>query len=147
MTVHSFLRSIPSVLILLSAIGISISQAQTKKRLAVLDFKVTKIQGKSVVSSYEAEALTGALRAVIADLDLYVVINDENIYELLPPGTRLEDCVGKCEVETGRLLGAHYMLTGVIGKLGGNYDLLIRLYDTQSSGLLSSKNVGGKERG
>ena len=119
--------------------------AKNRKRVAVLDFKVSKdAEGKPIVKSFDAEALTEALRSVIVELNLYQVMTKENIYDLLEPGVKLEDCVGQCEVETGRNLGAHYILTGVLGKIEGRYDLLIRLYETKKSELLSSKNVSGR---
>jgi len=122
-----------------------VSWAKDRKRVAVLDFKVSKdAQGNPIVKSFDAEALTEALRSVIVELNLYQVMTKENIYDLLEPGTNLEDCVGKCEVETGRNLGAHYIITGVLGQIEGRYDLLIRLYETKNSELLSSKNVGGR---
>ena len=119
--------------------------AKNRKRVAVLDFKVSKdARGKPIVKSFDAEALTETLRSVIVELNLYQVMTKENIRTLLPPGVKLEDCVGQCEVETGRNLGAHYILTGVLGKIEGRYDLLIRLYETKKSELLSSKNVSGR---
>ena len=121
-----------------------VPSAHARERVAVIDFKVAKSKdGKKVVNDYEADALTEALRTAITDLNLYSVMTKENMYAMLEPGTRLEDCIGKCEVETGKNLQARYVLTGEIGKLGGKFDLLIRLFHTESSELLSSKNVSG----
>jgi hypothetical protein len=122
-----------------------ISVAVARDRVAILDFKVAKTEeGEMASTTFEAQALTEALRASITELNLFLVMTKENMYELLEPGVDLEDCIGKCEVETGRNMGAKYILTGVIGRLNGHYDLVIKLFNTKTGEFLSSKSVSGE---
>ena len=49
----------------------------------------------------------------------------DSILELLPPDTQLSECLGACAVDTGRRLGAHYVLTGQVNiKVGENINEL-----------------------
>lgn len=40
----------------------------------------------------------------------FLVIDKANVLELLPPEKTLEECIGACAVETGRLLQAAYIV-------------------------------------
>ncbi|MFN3197220.1 MAG: hypothetical protein ACE366_02210 [Bradymonadia bacterium] len=70
----------------------------------------------------------------------FLVMTRENILEMLPPGVDLAQCEGECEVETGRNIGADYIVSGSFVEVGGDIKVSMRLYDTQTGALKSSQN-------
>ena len=118
--------------------------AQT--HLAVLEIKIAQQPNTKPIDPFSARTLTDDLRKLALDLNAYNVITKENIETLLPPGTTLEDC-GKttCEVDIGRQLGATYIITAEIGRLGAALELTIRLYDTKSGALLQQLNLSAPD--
>ncbi|MBM4290821.1 MAG: PEGA domain-containing protein [Deltaproteobacteria bacterium] len=75
----------------------------------------------------------------------FLVMTRENMLALLPPSTRLEDCVDECEVDVGRALGAHFVVTGVVGRVEGRLQLLLRLYETQGGALKGQARAVGAQ--
>jgi hypothetical protein len=69
----------------------------------------------------------------------------ENMLELLPRGKTLEQCKGECEVETGRLLGASYVLTAKITRIGTGLRLMVKLHDTKTGTLMASEQFSGED--
>ena len=47
-------------------------------------------------------------------------MTQENIEVLLPPNTKLEDCTSECQVETGRTIGARYIITSEVLRFGSS---------------------------
>jgi len=87
---------------------------------------------------------TGARQAL--PLGAFKLMTKENITELLPPDKRsLKNCEGECEVETGRLLGANYLVTGTVTKFSGELRVTIRLYDVAGGDMLDSKKASAKK--
>ena len=119
--------------------------AYAKDRLVVLNVKVNRDRARLVIKPFEAKTLTNELRAVALEYGGFDVMTNENMLDLLPPNTRIEDCVGECEVETGRLVGARYLITGEIGRTGRELDLLIQFYETRGGTLIGSKNVSARD--
>ncbi len=68
----------------------------------------------------------------------FLVMTRENILALLPPDVDLAACVGRCEIETGRNIGADYVVSGRIIRFGGGLRVAMKLHDTQSAGLVAS---------
>ena len=75
----------------------------------------------------------------------FSVMTRDNILELLPPDTNLAQCVGDCEVETGRKLGADYVVVGDISKYGGELRAKLSVYDTKSAALIYGRMVPAKD--
>ena len=127
------------VLILCSFCNLTVVQAATPDpvergpRVAVLT-----LQDQAGLERFSLELLLEALRGVALREGLNVMTR-ENMLALLPPGVRLEDCIGSCEIETGRQLGAAYIITGAVGRPepGGALFVLARLHETQSGRLLA----------
>ena len=148
------LQSLTLVALALTLLALTLASTSTsafaKYRVAVIDLKVAKelkakkTKAKDKISPYEVNALTEELRSVAVNLGAYSVMTKDNMMTLLPPGTKLEDCIGVCEVETGRKLSAHYIITGEIGIVDGRFDLLLRLYETKGGMTISSKSVNAK---
>ena len=104
----------------------SSAQFQDTRRIAVLDFK-----NQANLTSFEISAFTGLVRASASQLSGYIVMTTENIRTLLPPDKALEDCIGECEVETGRMLQAAFIVTGEVGRVEGFLQLSMRIFNTQ----------------
>ena len=118
----------------------SVEDLQTR-RLAVLDFR-----DEASLPIFERAALADSVRGAALNTPL-MVMTKENMVALLPPNTDLASCVDDCEVEVGRSIGAHYIITGMIGRVDERLQLLLRLYETRSGSLrgqstLSAQSVG-----
>jgi hypothetical protein len=69
----------------------------------------------------------------------------ENVIVLLgAAGKSLADCEGECEVDTGRRLGADYVVSGDLLKIGTSYKLDLRLHETKDGQLVSGTAASGK---
>ena len=66
----------------------------------------------------------------------------ENILALLPPGRAISDCIGECAIETGREIGAQYVVTGEVTRFGGELRVTINLHETKEGNLLGQRRVG-----
>lgn len=107
-----------------------------QERLAVLT-----LQNRINMSLEETQYLTSLVRRIASKrlAHRYLVMTQENIEVLLPPDTKLEDCVSECQVETGRTLGARFIITGEVLRFGSSLRLTLRMHDTQSGQLLVSE--------
>ena len=131
-------------LLFLSSIGTTIVHAQEvdPDRVAVIQLK-----NQAELSKQEMTYLSDLLRQVISNNlpSQYIVLTKENILALLPPDRSIEDCVGECEIETGRLLSAQYIVSGDVFNFGGRLRVNIRLHNTETGQLLGSEVAKGKE--
>jgi hypothetical protein len=93
------------------------------------------------MSKEEVDYLTGLVRRIISKQlsRSYLIMTQENIEVLLPPGTNLDDCVSECQVETGRTIGARYIITGDVLRFGSSLRLTLRMHDTRSGRLIASE--------
>ena len=117
--------------------------AYAEERLAILEFRnIDNAMSRSEVG-YIAEIFRD-LGAKMGRRGLSVMTK-ENILQLLPPGKTLEQCQGECEVETGRNIGADYVLSGEVRKLpeGLGYRLTAKIHQTRNGSLLSSEIYEG----
>jgi len=106
--------------ILLLIIYINIIIAQDKRpSVAVLDFDAKGIP------TYEAETLTERLRSEIANTNA-VRLTDRKLLEkiLQEQGLQQSGCTtDECAAEVGQLLGAQFIISGSIGKLGSSFTI------------------------
>ena len=110
------------------------------QRLAVLEFELAK--GVDVDRIYFSDLARSAARKRVPQL---AVMTRESTEALLKSqGKTLADCVGTCEVETGKMLGADYVISGRITKVGSRLALTLRLHDTAGGNLLDSEEARGK---
>jgi len=102
----------------------------TSRRVAVLEFK-----NDAKLKTDEIRFLADLFRRKALTLNKYglVVMTRDNILELMEPGKALEQCEGACEVETGRLLGASYLVSGQVLRIEGTLRLVANLYDTKTA--------------
>ncbi len=105
------------------------------ERLAVLE-----LRNPAALSGQEASYLTDLVR--IAALELpgkrFFVMTRENILAQLPPGTSLAACEGDCEVETGRNIGAHYVVSGEVVRFGAELRVSLKLHGTVDGRLVAT---------
>lgn len=118
--------------------------AAEQKRIAVLDFK-NKLQGaerSSVDPAYFSDLVRGAAIRLAPGL---LVMTRENLLVLLrTTGQNLESCEGECEVDTGRRIGADYVVSGELLRVGTALKLNLRLHETRNGGLLGGAIAAGK---
>jgi len=113
------------------------------KLLSVLELH-NKLEGadkKAVDASY----LSDRIRAEILDAKLGVqVMTRENMLVLLQAqGKSLENCEGECEVDTGRRLGADYVVSGEVLRVGASLKATLKLHDTHTGTLLGAVSASG----
>ena len=131
------------LLTLLICSAVLSSQAYAEERLAILEFRNI---GKAMDASE-----VGYIAEIFRDLGAKIgrrglsIMTKENILQLLPPGKTLEQCQGECEVETGRNIGADFVLSGEVRKLpeGLGYRLTAKIHQTRNGTLLSSEIYEG----
>jgi hypothetical protein len=123
------------------------SENQETERIAVLP--IVNLLGKqALLSRDEIHVLSTIIQKNVQKHTqrYFQVMTTENIRQLLPPGKTLEDCVGDCEVEYGRSLGAHYMITGSLVKFGkkpNSMRLILKMHDTKKGTLLGIVMIQG----
>ena len=126
------------LLLLMTAIAVA-GQAQaqvqaTRVRVAVLDF-----QNKAALPEHEVDYITDVIRgAVRRELPTTrsIVMTRDNIFDLLPDGVSLSNCVGDCAVQTGRNIGADYVVTGDVVTISAQLRVRFTIYDTKDGNLL-----------
>jgi TolB-like protein len=122
-------------------------QPQRKPLLAVLEFD--NHLGDSQENRDNRAYLTDLVRNRSNDLLPWLdLITRENIVALLAgQGKTLEDCQkeGECEVQTGERLGADYVISGALLRVGGELRLSMKLHDTHTKGQLKGLTVAGKD--
>jgi TolB-like protein len=113
--------------------------AEGQKSLAVLQFVV----GKGV--SVERETFTARLQnAALKAAPGFSQMTQANILSMIQAqGKTLDECEGECAVDTGRRLGADFIVTGRISKVGRGLGLSMQLYDSASGQLLAGEDLDG----
>ena len=110
------------------------------ERLAVLAFGGDGSLDDAQLAFLADEVRSAALDTL--DRAQWTVITRENMLVLLE--TNAEDlaaCEGQCEVETGQLIGADVVVAGDLVKMGSQYRVRLKAYDTTSGELISSEKV------
>ena len=106
-----------------------------------------ELENKShqIVSHEEASSLTSGIRMIFSYLpkEQFSIITKENVEVMLPPDQTLEDCVGTCAVETGRILNAHWIVSGRVIKFGSGLKSTIKLHETESGRYVTGIQVKG----
>ena len=113
------------------------------KLLSVLELhnKLESADKKAVDPAY----LSDRIRAEVLDAKLGVqVMTRENMLVLLQAqGKSLENCEGECEVDTGRRLGADYVVSGEVLRVGASLKVTLKLHDTHGGTLLGAVSASG----
>ena len=106
--------------------------AKQAQKVAVLE-----LRSSAQIDDREAAYLGDVVRAGALTLPRtrWFVLTRENVVESLPPGTDLSTCIGACEVETGRKIGADWVVSGEIVAYGTQLKLTLKLHNTASGSL------------
>ena len=96
--------------LLCSLVCFSFVQAEKPKEVRVAVLQLTQ---QVNLSNQEIGYLTDIVRKIASDQlpKHFLVLTQESIMTLIPPGRELEDCEGTCAVDTGRLLSVKYILS------------------------------------
>ena len=136
---HLMLALMVGVVCLLG--GLKAEAAGKAPRIAVLE-----LQGK-----LETEALallSDKVRAGVLDATSgrkVVVMSRENMAVMAKDmGLDLSCIEGACEVETGRNIGADYVVSGAVTQMSGMWLCTVKIHDTVSGALLSTGDVEAK---
>ena len=147
-TLPTLLHALRTRIPMAHAVGLSVAvclwvspAVAAPARIAVLE-----LTQSARLTTQETAYLTDLLRGVAVRLPrgAFSVITRENIMALLPPGTDLAACVSECEVETGRNVGADYVVSGSIIPFGTELRLVVKLHATKDGALLASESASGK---
>ncbi len=131
--------AMPTSTILLMLLGPAVAVA-APLRIAVLEFR-----NPAGLAEQEVDYITDLARGAALRLpsNRFFVMTRENILQQLPPGTDLGACIGECEVETGRNVGADFVLTGEVIRFGASLRASMKLHDTKTGRLLGSERASG----
>ena len=112
------------------------------ERIAVLELHNRVPQQ---VSRDEITYLSNELRTVASYLpsSKYIVLTKESLEVLIDPSMKLEECVGSCAVETGRLIGATWILTGEVVRFGQSLRVSLKVHHTKTGQFLKGVSIKG----
>ena len=131
----------PALLILFLATLACPHAAHAQQRLAVLEFTGEGANVSHAELTYLADKTRGAALKVL-DASEWEVMTRENMLVVLETNAAdLAACMGECEVETGRLIGAHQVVAGSIVKLGDSLRLTLKAFNTESGRMLGFEEV------
>ncbi|MEE8437463.1 MAG: CsgG/HfaB family protein, partial [Candidatus Neomarinimicrobiota bacterium] len=105
--------------------------------VAVLDFEARGIPG------YEAGTLTERLRSEIARTKAVRLIERKMLDKIMAEqGLQQTGCTtDECAAEVGQLLGAQYMISGAIGRLGGSYTVDAKMFSVSTGAVEITKSI------
>jgi hypothetical protein len=138
-------RHLILALTLCTVLDSSAALAGGRPLVAVLDLGCAQAK----LSEAESAALTNTIRKQALDLlsGRYDIITRENLIDLLSAhGKRLERCIGECETETGRLIGAELVITGTVSDVFGSFRLDLKAHRTDPPTFLAAEEASTKER-
>ena len=128
------------LLVLASLLLPAAAAAQGPKRLAVLELRgVFEREELSVLSDQLRQGALAALKGTA-----YTVMTRENMAVLARNmGIDLAECQegAECEVDIGRNVGADLVMSGAVVRFGSKLTVTIKVHDTNTGTLLSSKGV------
>jgi len=115
--------------------------AQTvSKRLAVLEFR-GKIDN-DVLDTF-ADAVRGGAVEGLAGREVEVITR-ENMMVLLRAMGKKDCSEGDCEVETGRNIGADFVMSGTVARVDDAFVVTLKLHETKRGSLLATNQIDAK---
>ncbi len=116
---------------------------ELKPRIAVLEIKGSLSRGQLSILS---DKIRSGILLGVQGKD-FVVMSRENTAVLLKDmGLDCEKVQGECEVETGRNIGAAYVVSGSVEDVGRGMMLLsLKIHDTKTGALKAAGDVRGEE--
>ena len=125
-----------------AAWGLRPGAARGEERVATL-----QIENRAGLAQSDVQYLSDLVQQAALRLptDRFSVMTNENMEVMLPPGTRLADCVDECAVQTARNLQAHWLVTGIVSSFGGELKVVLKLYEARSGQPRGAESVGARE--
>ncbi len=113
------------------------AQTTSPPAVAILDFEA---KGLPV---YEVETLTERLRSEAANTEAIHLIDRKMLETILQEqGLQQSGCTtDECAAEVGELLGAQFMISGSIGKLGDSYTIDAKMVSVTTGAAVRAKTV------
>jgi TPR repeat protein/TolB-like protein len=113
------------------------------QRIAVIEFV-----GKA--DSSQLQELTDEARLGVLDVTkgkAYTVMTKESIATIARDlGVDLSKCTeAECEVDTGRQIGAHFVVTGKVTKTGRRFKFMMKVFNTDTAILLTGDTIRAKD--
>ncbi|MEC7760136.1 MAG: CsgG/HfaB family protein, partial [Candidatus Neomarinimicrobiota bacterium] len=115
----------------------NITAQESKQSVAVLDFEARGIP------DYEAETLTERLRTEIATTKAVQLVDRKLLQNILEEqGLQQSGCTtDECAAEVGQLLGAQFIISGAIGKLGNLFTVDAKMVSVTTGAAERAKTV------
>lgn len=117
------------------------------KRRGVARLAVLELQDSAGLAAEELAYLSDLLRGIALRLlpKRYFLMTRENLLAQLPPGQALSDCLGGCEIETARRVGADFVISGQLLRFGSELRLNLKLHDSASAALLAQAQASAEQ--
>jgi len=133
-----------SLLALLVSVLPALSKA--RERVAVLEFRNMAGIPETDLDYLVDVVVRGAVREALPAREYMIMTRESMVTLLEDSGISLgQVCEGACEVDVGRKIGAHRIVTGSVWKVGALLEVTVKLFDTRSGDLISQKTVSGKD--
>lgn len=119
------------------------ASALEQDRIAILD-----LANHAQLASQETVYITDIVRAAAMQALVggqFIIMTRDNVLELLPANSTLADCLGDCAVQTGRRLGARFVVAGEVLLFSGEYRVSLQMYSTVDGNLIATERVGASE--
>jgi len=124
-------------------LGLASPAEAANQRIAVIEF--VGQAGDSELRDLTDEARLGVLD--VTKRKAYTVMTKESIATIArDQGIDLSKCTeAECEVDTGRQIGAHFVVTGKISKIGRTFKFMMKIFDTETAALLTGDTIKAKD--
>ncbi len=126
-----------AVLVCLLSVSSPNAQTTSLPAVAILDFETKGLP------NYEVETLTERLRSEAANTNAIRLIDRKMLETILnEQGLQQSGCTtDECAAEVGQLLGAQFMISGSIGKLGSIYTIDAKMVSVTTGAAERAKTV------
>lgn len=116
----------------------------TTSMVGVLEFnsRLNEEGKKEIDAGYFANKVRIVARKALPGMN--IITRDSMATILKQSGKAPEECVGECATETGRLIGADFIVVGEVARVGTRYKLTLTLYETLNGNLLNGQEASGR---
>jgi len=116
-----------------------------KRYVAVLEF-----ENPARLKPFDLQMLSDDARAAareVLPMSGFVVVQRESMLKMLDDSKKdLAHCSeAGCEVEFGEMIGAHYVMSGVVGLFEGMYEVRVKLFDVRTRDFLGEARSSGEK--
>src|SRR5438477_4458327 len=116
--------------------GPALADVPANALVAVLELR-NKLKGAQAEGA-DTTYLTDAIRSAALEARPAARLMTRDNMLIMLGEKDMAACEGRCEVETGRMLGADLVVSGELTRFGSSYKLSLRLHETRQGELLSA---------